>query len=303
MLKNSPTDLQLSLFDAQLTITAAPTESISQKLSGSVAQVLQTIISPFQPKLPSNQITPVEKPKVVASKPRSIALSRSQLEYTLRRSKRRTLGFLIDHHGLTVSAPRWVTITQIEEAIREKETWIAKKTLEWRQQTAQRDELKIVWGDGAKVKYMGADLTVRLDDSAEVTQAGILHTGDKLLVALPAHATADQIKNRVQSWLQAKAKEIFALRIPFYSERLGHAPKRWGLSSARTRWGSCAADGSIRLNWRLVHFPVDIIDYVIAHELAHLKELNHGPDFWNTVGELFPEYQEKRSWLKQFHAH
>jgi predicted metal-dependent hydrolase len=302
MLKNRPVDLQLSLFDVQLS-NLAPIESMTQKFSDSVVQVLQNIISPFQGKLPSTQAPPFGKPKSIVQKPRSIALSHSQLEYTLRRSKRRTLGFLIDNNGLTVTSPKWVTITQIEEAIREKEAWIAKKTLEWRQQTAQRDELKIVWGDGAKVKFMGVDLTVKLDDSAAVTQGGILHRGDYLLIALPANATAEQIKNRVQSWLQARAKEIFAQRIPFYSERLGHAPKRWGLSSARTRWGSCAADGSIRLNWRLVHFPIDIIDYVVAHELAHLKELNHGPDFWHTVGELFPEYQEKRNWLKQFHAH
>jgi len=75
---------------------------------------------------------------------------------------------------------------------------------------------------------------------------------------------------------------------------------RWSLSSARTRWGSCSADGSIRLNWRLVHFPLDIVDYVIAHELAHLRELNHGTRFWQIVGDLFPEYERARAWLRDF---
>ena len=78
------------------------------------------------------------------------------------------------------------------------------------------------------------------------------------------------------------------------------APKRWALSSARTRWGSCAADGSIRLNWRLMHFPVEIIDYVVAHELAHLREMNHGPRFWSAVGELFPDWKRAREWLRGF---
>jgi predicted metal-dependent hydrolase len=77
-------------------------------------------------------------------------------------------------------------------------------------------------------------------------------------------------------------------------------PTRWGLSSARTRWGSCNSDGSIRLNWRLMHFPHEIIDYVICHELAHLKELNHGAEFWQTVGELFPDYQRVRGMLRSY---
>ena len=67
-----------------------------------------------------------------------------------------------------------------------------------------------------------------------------------------------------------------------------------------TRWGSCTPDGAVRLNWRLVHFPLEIIDYVIAHELAHLRELNHGPRFWSTVGELFPDFDRARAWLRNF---
>jgi predicted metal-dependent hydrolase len=70
------------------------------------------------------------------------------------------------------------------------------------------------------------------------------------------------------------------------------------LSSAATRWGSCTADGKIRLNWRLVHFPMSLIDYVVAHELAHLKEMNHSPRFWDTVESIFPEFREAREQLR-----
>jgi predicted metal-dependent hydrolase len=107
------------------------------------------------------------------------------------------------------------------------------------------------------------------------------------------------MRDAVQSWLQQQARLLFAERIPVYAQRLGQGPVRWRLSSARTRWGSCSADGSIRLNWRLVHFPPDIVDYVIAHELAHLREMNHGPRFWATVGSLFPEFERARDWLRQ----
>ena len=112
-------------------------------------------------------------------------------------------------------------------------------------------------------------------------------------------AGAEQLKDRVQAWLQAEARRVFAERIPLFAQRLGRTPKRWTLSSARTRWGSCTADGTIRLNWRLVHFPLDVVDYVIAHELAHLSEMNHGPRFWATVGDLFPEFRQARAWLRK----
>ena len=100
-----------------------------------------------------------------------------------------------------------------------------------------------------------------------------------------------------------QARELFAQRIPLYAQRLGRSPRRWALSSARTRWGSCAADGSIRLSWRLVQFPLPVVDYVIAHELAHLREMNHGPRFWSTVSELCPDFEQARAWLRRHPEH
>jgi predicted metal-dependent hydrolase len=286
--------MQLSLFDT--------VSQILHNVSGQVSHALQR---PFLalPQLPSaHNEQPAEK-KPPALKIRTQQLKTLQVQYTLKRSsKRRTIGFVINDVGLSVVAPKWVTVTQIEESIAEREDWIIRKTFEWQEFAKKRDSLRVEWGDGAKVRYLGAEITVRLDDSAEVTKAGALFEGNLLRIALPPQASDEQIKNRVESWLQSRAKVIFSERIPFYSQKLGSAPTKWALSSARTRWGSCAHDGSIRLNWRLVQFPLDIIDYVVAHELAHLKELNHGPEFWRTVGELFPDYEKKRRWLKQFHV-
>jgi predicted metal-dependent hydrolase len=286
--------MQLSLFD-----------TVSQILHSVGGQVSNALQRPF---LPISQLPLVQTQQTLEKKPplikiRTLQLKTLQVQYTLKRSsKRRTIGFVINDAGLSVVAPKWVTVTQIEESIAEREDWIIRKTFEWQEFTKKRDSLRVEWGDGAKVRYLGAEITVRLDDSAEVTKAGALFEENLLRIALPPQASDEQIKNRVESWLQLRAKIIFAERIPLYSQKLGSAPTKWALSSARTRWGSCAHDGSIRLNWRLVQFPLDIIDYVVAHELAHLKELNHGPDFWRTVGELFPDYEQKRRWLKQFHV-
>jgi predicted metal-dependent hydrolase len=121
---------------------------------------------------------------------------------------------------------------------------------------------------------------------------------DILYVGLPAQSGAEQLRDLVQGWLQGQARVHFAQRLEHYRQAHDLAPTRWRLSSARTRWGSCGSDGAIRLNWRLMHFPPDIIDYVICHELAHLRELNHGPQFWHAVQDLFPDYERARGWLR-----
>jgi predicted metal-dependent hydrolase len=278
--------MQLSLFD-----------TVNQILH-SIGGLGRPTTGPSLPKLPT-LIAPVSDSASIAKR-RNLQLKTLRIEYALKRSsKRRTIGFLINNDGLSVSCPKWVTIGQVEEALREREDWIIRKTFEWQEYAKKRDSLRVDWGDGARVRYLGTDITVKLDTSQEVAKVGAIFNDHELRIALPTQASDEQIKNRVESWLQSQARAIFAERIPIYSQKLGAAPSRWSLSAARTRWGSCAHDGSVKLNWRLVQFPLDIIDYVVAHELAHLKELNHGPDFWRTVGELFPDYEQKRQWLKK----
>lgn len=221
------------------------------------------------------------------------------IDYQLKRSRRRTIGFLIDDRGLTVTAPKWVSIAEIESGLAERSDWITRKLVEWREYVARRDRLVIRWEHNAALVYLGKTLTMKLADCG---QSSVRLIGDELWVNLPPGGTADQMRDAVNAWLQARATELFEPRLNHYGDRLGRQPRRWGLSSARTRWGSCAPDGSIRLNWRLIHFPPDVIDYIIAHEVAHLREMNHGPRFWETVGNLFPEYEKPKAWLRQVHA-
>ena len=95
-----------------------------------------------------------------------------------------------------------------------------------------------------------------------------------------------------------QAKRIFTERLNHFAPRLQVQWQKLSLSSASTRWGTASADGSIRLNWRLVHFKMDVIDYVVAHELSHLRVMNHGPQFWETVGTVMPDYALRRRQLK-----
>lgn len=223
-------------------------------------------------------------------------LSDQYIDYELRRSRRRTIGFVVDDRGLTVTAPRWVTLGEIDDALVEKSGWIRRKLLEWRDYSTRRERLTIRWHDGATLPYLGRTLTMRADPRA----CG--HTrldGDELRIAL-TEFSVEQLRERAQAWLRARATELFEERISHFAAILGQNPTRWSLSSARTRWGSCGPDGAIRLNWRLMHFPPMIVDYVVAHELAHLRELNHSPRFWATVELLYPDYRQSRDWLRGY---
>jgi len=228
-------------------------------------------------------------------KDQRVAMLRHQpVRWELVRSARRTIGFQIDARGLRVSAPRWVPIWEIEKALDEKADWILRKLLEWQQHERRREDLQPRWEHGALIRLLGETLTLTLDPASR----GAQRDGDLLRIGLPLDAPPDDICDAAQRWLKEQARAVFAERIPIYSQRLGRAPTRWALSSARTRWGSCNPDGSIRLNWRLIHFPLEVVDYVIAHEMAHLLELNHGPKFWFAVEALFPDYERVRGMLR-----
>lgn len=251
------------------------------------------------PSLPPTRTPPGEPGKAPlapdGTRLRTVVLGTHTLHYRLKRSSRKSIGFVIDGTGLSITAPRWVTIADIETAITEKQRWIFAKLAEWQTRTEQRALPRVVWSDGAELPFLGKPITVKLGASLlafdEATRV--------LALPLPPHAEAQQIKDRVTGWLQGEATRVFGERLDVYAEKLGVSFRSYALSSAATRWGSCSSEGRIRLNWRLIHFPLSVVDYVVAHELAHLREMNHSPRFWQTVESIFPEFREARKQLKQ----
>ena len=133
-------------------------------------------------------------------------------------------------------------------------------------------------------------------DAANLTLAGLPRL--TLHVALPHHATPEQIRDAVQAWLMRQARRIFTHRLDHFAPTLGVQWRKLSLSSAGTRWGRASADGSIRLNWRLVHFKQAVVDYVVVHELSHLRVMDHSPRFWDTVRGVVPDYAVLRGQLK-----
>lgn len=234
---------------------------------------------------------------------RELLLENKQVAFELKRRKRRTIGFSVSADGLAVSAPQWVSLRDIDVAVQEKSGWILKKLQETRERRERVDAAQIDWEDGAHFPYLGERVRIVLDRH----QAhGALNDAPNRAVdefrtvniALPDHASAAQIERAVQIWLMQQASQLFTLRLNHFAPQLNVRWNKLSLSSATTRWGSASISGAIRLNWRLMHFKPEVIDYVVVHELSHLRVMNHSPRFWATVHEVMPDYRVYRNQLK-----
>lgn len=237
---------------------------------------------------------------------REALLGEVLVAYEFRRGKRKNIGFMVGPEGLVVSAPRWVPLGEVDQAVKNKARWIVSKLEAARERRQRLEAARIEWKDGASVPFLGETVIVVLDPRQDA--GGLLKTDTSTLpgvarqtlhIGLPQGAQASQIRDAVQAWLMREAKKLFVERLNHYAPQLGVQWRKLTLSSAGTLWGTAHTDGSIRLNWRLIHFPLSIVDYVVAHELAHLREMNHSPRFWKTVESIFPEFREARKTLRQ----
>jgi hypothetical protein len=220
---------------------------------------------------------------------RRVVLGGEPVEYRLIRARRRSIGMQIDHRGLAVRAPRWISIREIELALCERARWVLDSLATWRR--ASRDALPSEWRTGAPVLYQGRPLTLAVFPARRHAIAADLLN---LTVLHPTPGNQAEIGAFVCRWLKEQAMALLAPRAAHFARRLAAEPAAIKLSNARAQWGRCNERGEIRLNWRLVQLPPALADYVVAHEVAHLIELNHSPRFWALVESLLPDHAEQR---------
>jgi predicted metal-dependent hydrolase len=218
-----------------------------------------------------------------------IAIAGADVAYQLRRSQRCTIGLSIDHRGLRVGAPQRARIGDIEKLIHQHSAWVLDKLANWRERPAP-EKLEIT--DGCEIFILNSPLTVTV---TPIGRPRWQFAGDKLHLWPSATVNAN---NLLEKALREKSRAVFLERLAHYAPLLGVATPPLRLSSARTRWGSCSHHGGIALNWRLIFMPLAVVDYVVCHELAHLKEMNHSPAFWAVVETLCPNWQALRKELR-----
>lgn len=236
---------------------------------------------------------------------RLIRLQDCEVAYAFKRGKRRTIGLSVSPEGLTVSAPRWTPVGEVEALLRDKAGWVMDKLRQARTRAQELDRAKVAWADGVRFDYLGAPARLVLDPAhARATAGGTLEAAGAdgvavLRLGLPHGAESARIQNAAHAWLMRQAQGNFAQRLDHFAPLLGVRHTRLRLSSAGTRWGSASADGSIRLNWRLIHLRQDLIDYVVVHELSHLRHMDHSPQFWAVVASVMPDHAERRQALRR----
>jgi predicted metal-dependent hydrolase len=215
------------------------------------------------------------------------------LSYTLVRRKRRTIGFKVDQQGLTVSAPPREPYIHLDQLLTDNADWIVKKL---KKMEAQRlPERK--WVSGEPLPLLGAALDLYLYRT--YTRSEPMRYGQRFFVGVPDVKNAALIRQCVAGWYRREALRCFQERVNLFVPRLELPAPPLKLSEAKTTWGMCMPSGEIRLSWRLVKAPLTQIDYVVAHELAHLRHMNHSRAFWNTVAQIYPDYERERAALEQ----
>lgn len=206
------------------------------------------------------------------------------------RAKRRTIALILERDGsLTVRAPKRATLQDIHGFIQEKEKWIERS----------REKLKAIvtvpkkeFADEENFLFLGREYELRLVPSQRQT----LHFNSGFTLKASARPRGEAVFTK---WYKSQASTVFTERVTHYANLHGFSPRQVKVTSAKTRWGSCSANGTINFTWRLVMAPLEVIDYVVIHELVHLRVKNHSPRFWKLVESLCPEFKRHRKWLRE----
>ena len=226
-----------------------------------------------------------------------IALGGREIAYTLKRSNRRTIGFRINADGLSVTAPRLAPRRVVEDALREKSRWILAKLTEWENRPARR---ALAWESGDLLPVLGEDH--ELDIIERGVRTTVKREPGRLLVTVDPEAEGAlrtrAIRSGLERWARREALSVMEPMVRRHAAALGRKAGKVTVREQKSRWGSCSSDGSIRLNWRLIGFPEPLVDYVCAHEAAHLSVPNHSAAFWAEVDRLTPDWKALRKQMR-----
>lgn len=226
-------------------------------------------------------------------------LNDRKISYTLRRCKRKSVGLTINHEGLKISVPLQASVSHIESILQQKADWITKKLEQWQ----SKKSLAISWTHDAIYPLLSEPWRIALKPSGEIEMARhFVNESANMEIAEPSlpQLCSHHIEKFVMAWYSQQAITCFKQRIAIYAPALNLPVPPFRLSNAKTRWGSCNSRGIIHLNWRLIQLPLYLVDYVVAHELAHLIEMNHSTRFWKLVGSVYLDYQTARKELKEY---
>ena len=206
-------------------------------------------------------------------------------------TKRKSIALIIEPDGrLVVRAPMHVSEADIKHLVKQKERWIREKQKQVKDKSLQSKPK--VYMDGEEFLYLGKSYKLKI--VADLNPALVLNR--KFYISRRAMPKVESV---FTEWYREQARAVISERVKMYATRHGFKYRKIRITSARTRWGSCSSMGNLNFTWRLVMAPPDVIDYVVVHELAHLRVNNHSKEYWNQVERILPDYKRRRRWLKE----
>jgi predicted metal-dependent hydrolase len=229
----------------------------------------------------------------------------TSIPYTAVRKRRKTIGISIsEEKGVIVSVPQWATRKQIDEVLAQKKEWIFSKYQLISQRRAFQDNRS--FRSGSPVLYLGHEYLLQIENMESQNNIRITIENNTIRMELPSCMETEspteqeeQVRGVLEGWYRRQAANYLQERLLLYAEKMGVKPLKLSIRGQKKRWGSCSVNNSIQLNWKLMLAPGPVLDYVVVHELAHIREKNHSKDFWKLVETTLPDYRQRRAWLKE----
>ena len=231
---------------------------------------------------------------------RTLYFGSTPIPYTVTESAmRKTVNLSVEQGSVSVLIPKDTEKDIYEGILRKKAPWILKQLEDYKAIKERGRDLQ--FRSGEKLPYLGRYYRLRVISSACVTPS-LRFLNGRFEAIVPEGSSIEDQREQLyplySKWVQERGQQFIEKRIPRFTQKLGQAPTEVVVRKMEKRWGSCTPQHKILLNWHIFLAPVTIIDYVIAHELAHLKEMNHTHAYWETLRMLVPDYEERKEWLR-----
>ena len=223
---------------------------------------------------------------------RTALLGGQPVAYRFARRRRRSIAISVDAGGLAVSAPLNAAWRDIEAFLLEKQRWILARLEEW---AGVQRAAPVLGADGDVLPLFGEPVVL----AVHAGRSAVQRDGAQLRISTPTPGAGHRVVAVLRRWLRAQTLDALAPRTERLAARLGCRRPAVAISHAERQWGVCTAEGTIRYSWRLAHLSPALADYVVAHEVAHLVEMNHSKRFWRVVESLYPDWRAARTRLER----
>lgn len=219
------------------------------------------------------------------------------IPYAVVRTRRKTAEIIIERDGsVLVRAPEWADDARVARIVGAKRAWIEQSLSEWRELNASRVAREYKSGEG--FLYLGRAYRLLLVD--EQAERVSLHDGRLCLRRAVLESGGVAVaRQALREFYVSCGREKLPARVARYAAMLGASPRALDVRELGYRWAACSPDGDLAFHWRCMMAPWSIIDYIVVHELCHLRHADHSPAFWNEVDKLLPDYRERKEWLRR----